>query len=152
MRSSAHSGASHPMWDHAREEDGKVTKTILFLMMFGILASCALASAQSEEGNGELLFRSLGYGIWATQVADIVSTELLLRKGWEETNPLWKNDDRRRFVGYPLKMGFAWAVNKGTERIYRSQPVLATLIRAGIVAGYSVVVSNNLQLSMTVRF
>jgi len=30
--------------------------------------------------------------------------------------------------------------------------VLTTLIRAGIVAGYSVVVSNNLQLSMTVRF
>ncbi len=85
--------------------------------MFGILTSCALASAQSEEGKEKLLFRSLGYGVWATQVADIVSTELLLRKGWEETNPLWKNDDRRRFVGYPLKIGFAWAMNKATDRL-----------------------------------
>ena len=122
-------------------------------MMFGILMSCALANAQSDKMENEaLLFRSLGYGVWATQVADIVSTELLLRKGWEETNPLWKNDHQRRFIAYPLKMGFAWAVNKGTERLYRNQPFLATLVRAGVVAGYSMVVSNNLQLSMTVRF
>lgn len=122
-------------------------------MMLGILMSCTLANAQSDEGETEaLVFRSLGYGVWATQITDIVSTELLLRKGWEETNPLWKNQHRRRFVAYPLKMGFAWAVNKGTERLYRTQPLLATLVRAGIVASYSVVVSNNLQLSMTVRF
>ncbi len=125
----------------------------VLLMMFGILMSCALANAQSDKMENEaLLFRSLGYGVWATQVADIVSTELLLRKGWEETNPLWKNDHQRRFIAYPLKMGFAWAVNKGTERLYRNQPFLATLVRAGVVAGYSMVVSNNLQLSMTVRF
>lgn len=130
-----------------------MARMILLQMMFGILTSCALANAQSDEVENEArLFRSLGYGVWATQVADIVSTELLLRNGWDETNPLWKNDHRRRFVAYPLKLGFAWAVNEGTERLYRSQPFLATLIRAGIVAGYSVVVSNNLQLSMTVRF
>ena len=126
---------------------------MIALMTLGILMSCTFANAQSDEGENEaLLFRSLGYGVWATQVADIVSTELFLRKGWDETNPLWKNDHRRRFVAYPLKMGFAWAVNEGTERLYRDQPFLATLVRAGIVAGYSVVVSNNLHLSMTVRF
>lgn len=126
---------------------------ILLLTILVILTSCAWATAeQSEEENEALLFRSLGYGVWVTQVADIVSTELFLRKAWEETNPLWKNDHQRRFVAYPLKLGFAWAVNKGTERLYQSQPVLATLVRAGIVAGYAVVVSKNLQLSMTVRF
>jgi hypothetical protein len=129
-----------------------MTRTTLFLLLFGILSSCALAHAQQSGEENDTLFRSLGYGIWATQIADIVSTEMFLGKRWDEQNGLWKNDNRRRFIGYPLKIGIAWTVNKGTDRLYNRNPVLATLIRAGIVAGYSVIVTNNLQLSMSVRF
>lgn len=128
-------------------------RTTLSLVIFGIFCSCAWANAQeSGKGNEALLFRSLGYGIWTTQIADIVSTEMFLRNGWDETNGLWKNDNRRRYIAYPLKIGFAWALNEATERLYNRSPVVATLIRAGIVAGYSALVANNLKLSMSVRF
>lgn len=128
-------------------------KRTALLILFGILTSCTLALAeQGEEENEALLFRSLGYGVWATQIADIVSTELFLRRGWDETNPLWENDHRRRFIAYPLKLGLAWAVNEGTDQLHQTHLVLATLIRMGIVGGLSVVLTNNLQLSMTVRF
>lgn len=119
-----------------------------------ILAATILisATAASQEGEEDALFRALGYGGWAVQIGDIVSTELLLRNGWEEQNPLWKNDAHRRFIGYPMKIGLAWALNEATARIYPRNRIVATLIRAGIVSAYSVVLANNLQLSMTVRF
>lgn len=95
-----------------------------------------------ESGPQGTLFRLLGTTAYFVSAGDYVSTHYALRNGYEELNPLQRNEGARLAAHVALPV----LVNWGTAELHKDgHEKVALWIRIGMVAAYGYATAHNLR-------
>jgi len=121
------------------------------VLCFVFFSGTALAQSYDSH-ESDRLFRFAGGMVWASQIGDIVSTEAAIFNGGSESNPIWRNHNVRRYAGYPLKLGFAYAANEATAYLYRNdRRKVAMITRFAVAAFGSWMTTRNFQIAISIK-
>lgn len=144
--------AAAPAAARAEEKAGKDFRAVIEASMTDLsqfhLPSTAMqvdpeSPVQPKDEPGKL-FRGLGWAVYGTSAAEIVTTELLMARGGYERNPLMRN----RAVRIGVHIVVPVAVNKATEFIRKEGlPRYALWIRIAVVAMWGFTSARNIHIA-----
>lgn len=111
----------------------KTRRIAVLTLGLSLLSSPLLAQEEEKEGKGPLLYYA------SLHMADLLSTEVALSRGAEESNPLVKD----RLVRIAVKGGATFLMYKGDTAL-RGHTKTRWAARILVGVGYGVVIRHNM--------
>lgn len=97
---------------------------------------------QGQQKEPSKLFRAMGWGVYGSSGADLISTEIALSRGAYEGNPFMRNRPVRISYHIALPIFFNWVTEKDRKNGHEKR---ALWMRIAFVAAYGYVTAHNLR-------